>query len=219
MRFINEKDCYNTLLSLYDFTLLVVFLIKIKIKNTLFSSALYFFSCFVLLHFTNSVTQILSLSITFTIHLNGFHSSETMKHTGKFHYPPLSITSHDSDLQLCPKPKTPKTTTRFKKFKSSSNAKRSRPETPLLKWKIHDKNNEEKEKPSSPVKLSRRTGRNVKKQTELGFSARRLAAGLWRLQHPEMVVGGSQKRFGFQVNFKPFWFFFLKKINKNIIFL
>lgn len=206
MSFINEKDCHNTLLV----EVCVWFHSHRRfLPQNKKHSALYFFSCFVLHHFTNSVTQILSLSIPFTIHhLNGFHSPETMKHTGKFHYPPLSITSHDSDLQLRPKPKTPKTTTRFKKFKSSSNGKRSRPETPLLKWKIHDKINdsiEEKEKPSSPVKLSRRTGRNVKKQTELGFSARRLAAGLWRLQQPEVVVGGSQKWSGFQVKFKPFW--------------
>jgi len=197
----------------YDFTLFVVFFLKIK--NTLFSSLLFCSVLFLVfrsppLHKLRHTDSIFIYHYHCSFHLYGFHSPETMKHTGKFHYPPLSVTSHDSDLRPRPKPKTPKTTTRFKKFKSSSNGKRSRPETPLLKWKIHDKINdsiEEKEKPSSPAKLSRRTGRNVKKQTELGFSARRLAAGLWRLQQPEMVVGGNQKRFGFQVKFKPFWVF------------
>jgi hypothetical protein len=141
----------------------------------------------------------------------------------KFQYPPLGISSknliphHDSDLQPLKqfqrrKPKTPRT--RLKKYGGSGGAgKRSRPETPLLKWKIHDKTedlvDEEKKSSSSPVKVSRRVNRNVKKQMEVTVSVRRLAAGLWRLHQPEMVVDDSQKRFGlgFQVKLKKLFFF------------
>ncbi|KAK2431653.1 hypothetical protein QL285_029854 [Trifolium repens] len=134
-----------------------------------------------------------------------------MNCSAKFQYPPLGISSknliphHDSDLQPLKqfqrrKPKTPRT--RLKKYgtSGSGSGKRSRPETPLLKWKIHDKTedlvDEEKKSSSSPVKVSRRVNRNVKKQMEVTVSVRRLAAGLWRLHQPEMVVDDSQKRFG-----------------------
>ncbi|GAU40043.1 hypothetical protein TSUD_258370 [Trifolium subterraneum] len=128
----------------------------------------------------------------------------------KFQYPPLGISSknliphHDSDLQPLKqfqrrKPKTPRT--RLKKYGTSGGGgKRSRPETPLLKWKIHDKIEDlvdEEKKLSSPAKVSRRISRNVKKkkQMEVTVSVRRLAAGLWRLHQPEMVVDDSQRRF------------------------
>ncbi|CAL5190673.1 unnamed protein product [Lathyrus oleraceus] len=134
-----------------------------------------------------------------------------MNTSGKFHYPPLGITyrnlnpTQDSDLQPAKpfqrrKPKTPRT--RLKKYGASGGGKRSRPETPLLKWKIHDKNEDSVEvdegEKSSQVRLSRRTGRDVRKQTGVDVSARRIAAGLWRLHQPEMVVGDSQRRLGFQ---------------------
>lgn len=135
-----------------------------------------------------------------------------MNSSGKFYYPPLGISSRnanptrDSDLQPAKpfhrrKPKTPRT--RLRKYGGSGGGKRSRPETPLLKWKIHEKNDDvvdvdEGEKPLLG-RVSRRTCRDVKKQTELGSSVRRIAAGLWRLHQPEMVVGDSQRRLGFQV--------------------
>jgi hypothetical protein len=147
-----------------------------------------------------------------------------MNCSAKFQYPPLGISSknliphHDSDLQPLKqfqrrKPKTPRT--RLKKYgtSGSGSGKRSRPETPLLKWKIHDKTedlvDEEKKSSSSPVKVSRRVNRNVKKQMEVTVSVRRLAAGLWRLHQPEMVVDDSQKRFGlgFQVMLNFFFLF------------
>ncbi|XP_004491394.1 uncharacterized protein [Cicer arietinum] len=129
-----------------------------------------------------------------------------MKFTGNFQYPPVGITSKNpntsphSDLQP-PKPfqrRKPRTPgTRLKKYGASGAGKRSRPETPLLKWKIHDDALEEDHK-LSPASSSRRTSRSLKKQTEVSVSARRLAAGLWRLHQPEMVVDDNQRRLGFQ---------------------
>ncbi|KAL5101318.1 hypothetical protein RYX36_005645 [Vicia faba] len=130
-----------------------------------------------------------------------------MNSSGKFHYPPLGISSRNvnptQDSDLLPakpfqrrKPRTPRT--RLRKYGGSGGGgKRSRPETPLLKWKIHEKNDDAVEK-SSPARLSRRVGRDVRKQTEVGSSVRRIAAGLWRLHQPEVVVVDSQRRLGFQ---------------------
>ncbi|TKY57283.1 hypothetical protein E2542_SST21729 [Spatholobus suberectus] len=86
--------------------------------------------------------------------------------------------SPDSDLQPAKpfprrRPRTPGTRLR------RHGGKRSRPETPLLKWKIHDDPLEEDQK-SSVAGFRRRTCRTAKKQTVVAMSARRLAAGLWR---------------------------------------
>ncbi|KAK7320384.1 hypothetical protein VNO77_29805 [Canavalia gladiata] len=131
-----------------------------------------------------------------------------MKFSGKSHYPPAGITSKtlnpspDSDLQPVKpfqrrKPKTPRTRL---KIHGAPNGKRSRPETPLLKWKIHEGNDDplDEDQKSSVTGFCRRTRRNAKKQTEVVVSARRLAAGLWRLHLPEMVTGDSGKRLGLQ---------------------
>ncbi|XP_057441182.1 uncharacterized protein LOC130733119 [Lotus japonicus] len=131
-----------------------------------------------------------------------------MKYSGKTHLPPPGVSSKtinpspDADLQpLNPfhrrRPRTPGT--RLRRH-GPPGGKRSRPETPLLKWKIDERNDDdppEEEQESPAVKLGRRTSWSVKKQAEVAVSARRLAAGLWRLHPPEMPVGDdSQRRLG-----------------------
>ncbi|RDX64720.1 hypothetical protein CR513_56684, partial [Mucuna pruriens] len=119
-----------------------------------------------------------------------------MKFSGKASFP-AGIASRsvnaspDSDLLPAKpsqrrKPRTPGTRLR------RHGGKRSRPETPLLKWKIHDDPLEEDQKPSV-AEFRRRTGRNAKKQTEVAVSARKLAAGLWRLHLPETATGDGRK--------------------------
>jgi hypothetical protein len=89
---------------------------------------------------------------------------------------------------------------------ATQSGRRSRPETPLLGWKIHNaarKNDDEDEK-SPPRRECRRRGRE-----EVVVSARKLAAGLWRLQMPEMVTGAveqsslrrNEAQLGLQVKF------------------
>ncbi|KAL2316762.1 hypothetical protein Fmac_030638 [Flemingia macrophylla] len=100
--------------------------------------------------------------------------------------------SPDSDLQPAKlfhrrKPKTPGTRLR------RQGGKRSRPETPLLKWKIHDNDPLEDDQKSSVAASRRKTCRSAKKHTEAVVSARRLAAGLWRLHLPEKATGDGEK--------------------------
>ncbi|KAG5053367.1 hypothetical protein JHK87_005565 [Glycine soja] len=99
--------------------------------------------------------------------------------------------SPDSDLEPAKpfqrwKPRTPGTRLR------RHGGKRSRPETPLLKWKIHDDALEDDRK-SSVAGSRRRTCRSAKKQAEVAVSARRLAAGLWRLHLPETAANDDRK--------------------------
>lgn len=72
--------------------------------------------------------------------------------------------------------------------------KRSRPETPLLQWKFID--NREKDDSVQDEKLTseigRRSGRKVKGGRDVVVSARKLAAGLWRLQLPEVPSNGGE---------------------------
>ncbi|KAL1347756.1 hypothetical protein HN51_023781 [Arachis hypogaea] len=131
-----------------------------------------------------------------------------MKISGKSLHAPPNPTP-DSDLQPPKlfhrkKPRTPGK--RLRKI-GAPNGRRSRPETPLLKWKIHERNDggdvggvgdddpvEEDQK--SVVGAGRRSCRR-KNET---VSARKLAAGLWRLHLPEMpmVVRRSEDRLRLQ---------------------
>ncbi|KAI3673804.1 hypothetical protein L6452_39934 [Arctium lappa] len=75
----------------------------------------------------------------------------------------------------------------------------SRPETPLLRWKFDEgKEVVEEEKggdfeSGKPPEGGRKSGRKVKggKDAAATVSARKLAAGLWRLQLPEVRVNGG----------------------------
>lgn len=77
----------------------------------------------------------------------------------------------------------------------------SRPETPLLRWKFNevgDDNNgvnmEENESPPVAAEPGRRNSRKMKSIV----SARKLAAGIWRMQLPEVPTAGGGERLGFQ---------------------
>ncbi|GKV38829.1 hypothetical protein SLEP1_g46694 [Rubroshorea leprosula] len=95
--------------------------------------------------------------------------------------------------------------------------RRSRPETPLLKWKVEDRERE-KDRTGGVDDEDEgggwRRSSSGRRKGATTVSARKLAAGLWRLQLPERVaVGGGERRgdrLGFQVislwGF-GFWFF------------
>lgn len=89
--------------------------------------------------------------------------------------------------------------------------RRSKPETPPLKWKVKDRNKEQygavedddcnNQVDKWPKIFSQERRRIVRPET-----VRKLAAGVWRLQVPDAVsIGGGDKRskdgLGFQVQF------------------
>ncbi|KAA0033992.1 E3 ubiquitin-protein ligase BRE1A-like [Cucumis melo var. makuwa] len=92
--------------------------------------------------------------------------------------------------------------------------KRSRPETPLLKWKVDDPGSggdgvqmEEDEKKLAMEKRQRGRFRGSKGR-KVVVSARKLAAGIWRLQLQEAVAsegrnGGDQRRTEDLLGFQP----------------
>uniref|UniRef100_A0A7N0UPR1 Uncharacterized protein n=2 Tax=Kalanchoe fedtschenkoi TaxID=63787 RepID=A0A7N0UPR1_KALFE len=73
--------------------------------------------------------------------------------------------------------------------------RRSRPETPLLRWKFDDKEDEkEKEEESVLVEGEKKCARRAVKKDAVMVSARKLAAGLWKLQ-PDAAAGtGREER-------------------------
>ncbi|KAI8009026.1 Uncharacterized protein LOK49_LG07G03373 [Camellia lanceoleosa] len=76
-------------------------------------------------------------------------------------------------------------------------ARRSRPETPLLRWKFHDEAKEQK----PPPELGRKSRRKERgRGKEVVVSSRKLAAVLWRLQLPEVTPAVLPKKdqLGFQ---------------------
>ncbi|CAL0317478.1 unnamed protein product [Lupinus luteus] len=90
-------------------------------------------------------------------------------------------------------------TTRFRRL-GAPTAKRSRPETPLLKWNINDQDHSNSSSRPCSVRSTHRNS-NKKKQNDVAVSARRLAAGLWRLHMPEMEMNGfrsTEDRLGLQ---------------------
>ncbi|CAL0307404.1 unnamed protein product [Lupinus luteus] len=105
----------------------------------------------------------------------------------KIQYNSHHALSH-SDLHHAPNNAKPKTSprTRSKRF-GAPKVKRSTPETPLLKWKINDQDQTN----SSSLTESLRSSNN--KQSEVHVSARRLAAGLWRLHKPDMEMSGYRR--------------------------
>lgn len=88
--------------------------------------------------------------------------------------------------------------------------KRSRPDNPLLRWKVDDgtEKRTSSAKDEKPVpEFGRRSGRKPRGGIgEVVVSARKLAAGLWRLQQPEVPNNGGD-RLGIQVNFIKDWYF------------
>lgn len=80
--------------------------------------------------------------------------------------------------------------------KDSAGKRSSRPETPLLRWKFDEvgDGNEFSKEENSPPEVGRRNGLKMRPLV----SARKLAAGIWRMQLPEVPAGGDE-RLGFQV--------------------
>ncbi|KAJ8754681.1 hypothetical protein K2173_010772 [Erythroxylum novogranatense] len=102
----------------------------------------------------------------------------------------------DSDLRTSPKPRRRNrnpSLTRLKRV-GAPVGRRSRPETPLLKWKIEDRvvNVDDEDGGEAAGEEEKKNGGPKGRRRSLKVvSARRLAAGLWRLQLPETVVGGG----------------------------
>ncbi|KAF5796436.1 hypothetical protein HanXRQr2_Chr08g0351431 [Helianthus annuus] len=70
----------------------------------------------------------------------------------------------------------------------------SRPETPLLRWKFVEVKEEEKEEKNDEIESEKQSdsGRKSRRREAVTtVSARKLAAGLWRLQVPEKGVSGG----------------------------
>ncbi|KAJ0044624.1 hypothetical protein Pint_04147 [Pistacia integerrima] len=86
--------------------------------------------------------------------------------------------------------------------KPGAPGRRSRPETPLLKWKVEDKERNRKvEVEEEEVNEDGRRSRWKHRKAAAVVSARKLAAGLWRLQGSENGSGGRGQcldRLGFQ---------------------
>ncbi|KAK1391845.1 Actin cytoskeleton-regulatory complex pan-like protein [Heracleum sosnowskyi] len=108
----------------------------------------------------------------------------------------LNPSSQDSDLPKLRQPsiirkpphRKPRTTAAGVRLKRDGApvGKRSRPETPLSKWKV---NEVVKDAPVEDNSVTELTRKNVRSKNNKGgnvsISARKLAAGLWRLQLPE----------------------------------
>ncbi|KZV29527.1 actin cytoskeleton-regulatory complex protein pan-1-like [Dorcoceras hygrometricum] len=105
------------------------------------------------------------------------------------HHPPSDL-SHKSGFTRKPprrKAKTPRVGVLVRREVGVSSVKRSsRPETPLLKWKV----DEESEK-SDPAENERSSPKAGRRAVEV-VSARKLAAGLWRLHLPEFQINGGR---------------------------
>ncbi|CAA3021670.1 uncharacterized protein LOC111403970 [Olea europaea subsp. europaea] len=82
-----------------------------------------------------------------------------------------------------------------KEVRLPSGKRNSRPETPLLRWKF----DEDKDPDASTIeeKSSAEVRRKSDRRIRVNGSARKLAAGLWRLQLPKFQINGGQ-RLGFQ---------------------
>lgn len=135
-----------------------------------------------------------------------------MKITGKTD-PPAIISSKvlnftpDSDLlqkpisrkQVSRKSRNPGGGVRLKRDGVGAAGKRgSRPETPLLRWKFNEGKQDEEEEKDVEVESEnlpdsgRKSGRKMKRGRDVAaVSARKLAAGLWRLQLPDVRVNGG----------------------------
>ncbi|KAG8637027.1 hypothetical protein MANES_15G072000v8 [Manihot esculenta] len=120
------------------------------------------------------------------------HSTETF--TGNY------ITSKAQNPQPHPDLKPRRRTRNPSLTRSKRNGtpvgRRSRPETPFLKWKIEDRErNVRVEEDDDELEEKLQTGaRKGRRKISSSVSARKLAAGLWRLQLPDTLATGTGER-------------------------
>lgn len=122
---------------------------------------------------------------------------------------PAKVLNPTPDLDLLHRSnprKPPRRKTRTPKFSAPGTrvsrsgtpaGKRSRPETPLLKWKFDERVKVVTNEKSQTEECDRAGGsRKVKKGSEaaVAVSARKIAAGIWRLQLPEVVGERSGRK-------------------------
>ena len=74
---------------------------------------------------------------------------------------------------------------------------RSRPQTPLLKWKVEERVDGEGEGDEDEKKSESENGgkdlRRMSRERDVNVSARKLAAGFWRFQKPEVSADGGRR--------------------------
>ncbi|CAJ1964137.1 unnamed protein product [Sphenostylis stenocarpa] len=110
--------------------------------------------------------------------------------------PTIAAPTPDSDLHPHRRPtrRYPRTPARLKRLAGAPVGKRSRPETPLSKWKIHGGAREGSvDCGGDPVDELNGVKEPAKPAV---VSARKLAATLWRLQLPETAAGDGGRRRG-----------------------
>ncbi|KAI3466247.1 hypothetical protein Pfo_022910 [Paulownia fortunei] len=108
--------------------------------------------------------------------------------------PPSDLSEKPSFPRKPPrrKTKTSGSGVRLKRESGALYAKRnSRPETPLLRWKFDEGNG--KNNSVEEVKSSGEVGRKSGRRIRAVVSARKLAAGLWRLRMPEFQTNVGQR--------------------------
>ncbi|XVF34003.1 hypothetical protein REPUB_Repub18cG0019700 [Reevesia pubescens] len=135
-----------------------------------------------------------------------------MKVTGKASLPAAFSGKNPTDADLKPVTTKRKTrNTRWKRVGAAVVGRRSRPETPLLKWKMEERvrgrekgGRVEEELEEENDDGGRKGGdRGRRRKVASTVSARKLAAGLWRLQLPETVTTGGGERRMDRLGFKP----------------
>ncbi|OMO80636.1 hypothetical protein CCACVL1_12837 [Corchorus capsularis] len=138
-----------------------------------------------------------------------------MKVTGKASLPATFSGRNHTDADLRPTTKRKARSTRWKRVGAQVVGRRSRPETPLLKWKMEERERGrerggggasgevEQELEEEEEGGRRGGGRGRRKKAASTVSARKLAAGLWRLQLPETVTAGAGEKRRDRLGFKP----------------
>ncbi|RID56877.1 hypothetical protein BRARA_F00296 [Brassica rapa] len=136
-----------------------------------------------------------------------------MKVTGK-PYPTATLQASESETKLFTNPPDLRaiqraTTVTKRRAKNPSltrqrrsaapGLRRSRPETPLLKWKVEDRKTERgggvvEEDDDYEDERETTSRRKDRRKTTRPVSVRKLAAGLWRLQVPDAVVSGGERK-------------------------
>ncbi|XWS09804.1 hypothetical protein CRYUN_Cryun39dG0020700 [Craigia yunnanensis] len=133
-----------------------------------------------------------------------------MKVTGKASLPATFSGRNPTDADLKPTTKRKTRNTRWRRVGAPLVERRSRPDTPLLKWKMEEREGGrekgggvEEELEDKEDGSRRGGGRGRRRKGASTVSARKLAAGLWRLQLPETVTLGGGERRRDRLRFKP----------------